>query len=111
MADKPTRARVACGGRDSRPKALTVAHVTVCLFVWFAPMGLLSKGSISLVILILLLVSCCDGSRTMHAWYQTPAGKKKSGGFFEFLPRAMPIPPSGPSKRHNSIGLHGQTTP
>ncbi|CAD5187329.1 unnamed protein product [Musa acuminata subsp. malaccensis] len=74
-------------------------------------MGLLSKGSISLVILILFLVSCCDGSRTMHAWYQNPAGKKKSGGFFEFLPRAMPIPPSGPSKRHNSIGLHGQTTP
>ncbi|URE18053.1 hypothetical protein MUK42_35491 [Musa troglodytarum] len=74
-------------------------------------MGLLSKGSISLVILILFLVSCCDGSRTMHAWYQNPAGKKKSGGFFEFMPRAMPIPPSGPSKRHNSIGLHGQTTP
>ncbi|CAL9124787.1 unnamed protein product [Musa acuminata var. zebrina] len=87
-------------------------QVQVCLlFVWFAPMGLLSKGSISLVILILFLVSCCDGSRTMHAWYQNPAGKKKSGGFFEFLPRAMPIPPSGPSKRHNSIGLHGQTTP
>ncbi|CAL9194807.1 unnamed protein product [Musa hybrid cultivar] len=87
-------------------------QVQVCLlFVWFAPMGLLSKGSISLVILILFLVSCCDGSRTMHAWYQNPAGKKTSGGFFEFLPRAMPIPPSGPSKRHNSIGLHGQTTP
>ncbi|KAK8966810.1 Protein IDA [Platanthera guangdongensis] len=25
--------------------------------------------------------------------------------FFGFLPKAMPIPPSGPSKQHNSVGL------
>ncbi|XLS72935.1 hypothetical protein HN51_029800 [Arachis hypogaea] len=25
--------------------------------------------------------------------------------FFSFLPKAMPIPPSGPSRKHNAIGL------
>ncbi|KAF6154891.1 hypothetical protein GIB67_018328 [Kingdonia uniflora] len=34
--------------------------------------------------------------------YQNP------GLYFGFLPKAMPIPPSGPSKQHNSIGLQSR---
>ncbi|KAH0460993.1 hypothetical protein IEQ34_008568 [Dendrobium chrysotoxum] len=48
----------------------------------------------------------CHGTRNMEAfnsrWPELPRNPKF---FFDFLPKAMPIPPSGPTMQHNSSGL------
>ncbi|KAH0459704.1 hypothetical protein IEQ34_012518 [Dendrobium chrysotoxum] len=48
----------------------------------------------------------CHGTRDMEAfnsrWRELPRNPKF---FFGFVPKAMPIPPSGPTKQHNSSDL------
>ncbi|PIA41849.1 hypothetical protein AQUCO_02200345v1 [Aquilegia coerulea] len=38
----------------------------------------------------------------------SPRSQNYNGYFYGFLPKAMPIPPSGPSKQHNDIGLQSR---
>ncbi|KAG4984106.1 hypothetical protein JHK82_028941 [Glycine max] len=46
------------------------------------------------------------GARHSHQVFKVqPKGEAFPPSFFGFLPKAMPIPPSGPSRKHNGIGL------
>ncbi|EHA8590241.1 Protein IDA-LIKE 2 [Cocos nucifera] len=76
-------------------------------------MGRLRRGSTLLVwlLLLLLLASCCQGSRSMQVFKKRPMESRNSGYYFGFLPRGVPIPPSGPSKQHNSIGFESHGSP
>ncbi|KAI0528615.1 hypothetical protein KFK09_001157 [Dendrobium nobile] len=70
-------------------------------------MDWLLRRTLGLTLLLLLLASsCCHGTRNMEAfnsrWPELPRNPKF---FFGFLPKAMPTPPSGPAKQHNSAGL------
>ncbi|KAK9950033.1 hypothetical protein M0R45_005539 [Rubus argutus] len=40
-----------------------------------------------------------------------PKNHKYSGHFLGFLPRRIPIPASGPSRKHNDIGLKAWRSP
>ncbi|XWS24994.1 hypothetical protein CRYUN_Cryun27aG0032400 [Craigia yunnanensis] len=47
-----------------------------------------------------------SSSRYSHMFKVNPKSHQNSPrSFFGALPKAMPIPPSGPSKKHNDIGL------
>lgn len=64
----------------------------------------------TLVLLIMFLVGPTNGSsRSKHTQFLKVKPKtthnSHHGSFYGFLPKAMPIPPSGPSKRHNDIGF------
>ncbi|KAG6601760.1 hypothetical protein SDJN03_06993, partial [Cucurbita argyrosperma subsp. sororia] len=71
----------------------------------------LSNTSISFLLLLILLppfTSARPPPATMptHNFLPTPnAAIQFQRQFFSFLPRGVPIPPSAPSKRHNSV-LH-----
>ncbi|CAL9149977.1 unnamed protein product [Musa hybrid cultivar] len=63
-----------------------------------------------LLLLLLLFSCCCHGAREMQVFKKKPsAGRRNSGYFTGFMPKATPIPPSAPSKHHNSIGLDRTT--
>lgn len=82
-------------------------------------MGEPCKGSAMVTLLLLLaMAACCcsSASRLMHGpvdQYSMAVRRtaKPSAAFSGFFPKAMPIPPSGPSKKHNSIGLRWQRAP
>ncbi|KAJ4814090.1 Protein IDA-LIKE 2 [Rhynchospora pubera] len=70
-------------------------------------MGHVSRSTATvcwILLIVVLLMSSCNGARSMQPFEGKPL-KQSSGYFFGFLPRAMPIPPSGPSRQHNSIGF------
>ncbi|GMY18640.1 protein ida [Fagus crenata] len=73
-----------------------------------------------LVIFISLLLASCTATRpgvmvtverktSMNSEYMKPLPVKHEKGFqyhgqvFSFFPKGTPVPPSGPSKRHNSV--------
>lgn len=61
-----------------------------------------------LFLLFILLVGQAHGSRNSQVFKVRPIKSQNSSGhdnFSGFLPKGMPIPPSGPSKKHNDIGL------
>ncbi|CAI0555004.1 unnamed protein product [Linum tenue] len=59
--------------------------------------------------IFILLVGNSHGSRT-NVFRVNP--KTEGGGHFtNFLPRHLPIPTSGPSRRHNDIGLQAWRSP
>ncbi|KAK7343724.1 hypothetical protein VNO77_12712 [Canavalia gladiata] len=59
-----------------------------------------------LLLLFIYFVGHSYGSRHTHQVYKVqPKAKALPPTFFGFLPKAMPIPPSGPSRKHNSFGL------
>lgn len=61
-----------------------------------------------LMLLVIYFVGHSYGSRhTLQVFKVQPKGEALSPNFFGFLPKAMPIPPSGPSRKHNDIGLQG----
>ncbi|CAD5178591.1 unnamed protein product [Musa acuminata subsp. malaccensis] len=64
-----------------------------------------------LLLILLLLVSCCHGSRDIEVYKERYGGMRNPGYFMGFLPRGVPIPPSGPSRQHNSIGLQRKAPP
>ncbi|OAY62685.1 Protein IDA-LIKE 2 [Ananas comosus] len=78
-------------------------------------MGILLKGTTPVFLLLLLLTilnSSCCGARTMGTLNARPAAaKNSSGAYLGLLPRAIPIPPSGPSKRHDSVGAQSHRSP
>jgi hypothetical protein len=63
-----------------------------------------------LLVLLLLLVSGCHASRGMQPFKGKPLGRGISNHFFGYLPRGR-VPPSGPSRQHNSIGTEDKETP
>ncbi|PKU70305.1 Protein IDA-LIKE 2 [Dendrobium catenatum] len=73
----------------------------------FELMGRLSRGLLGLLLLLLAASSLCSGARKVQDFnnLQPGSSQRNPSLFFGFLPRAMPIPPSGPSKQHNSVGL------
>ncbi|KFK28156.1 hypothetical protein AALP_AA8G479700 [Arabis alpina] len=63
-------------------------------------------------ILLLLLLGLCNGARTSTNVFNTKPHKESndvvsasSKQFLGFLPRHFPVPASGPSRKHNDIGL------
>ncbi|PKA61539.1 Protein IDA-like 2 [Apostasia shenzhenica] len=67
----------------------------------------LSKRLLLLLLLLLLLPLLTAGVRNVQVLNsRRPANPQIFNGF---LPRAMPIPPSGPSKQHNSVGLESDS--
>ncbi|KAI3818336.1 hypothetical protein L1987_12141 [Smallanthus sonchifolius] len=68
-----------------------------------------SKLVLVLFFIILLIVPSSGTSRgytTMqpeHHRKHYDAGSNSPGLFFSMLPKGKPVPPSGPSKRHNSV--------
>ncbi|KFK25267.1 hypothetical protein AALP_AA8G089900 [Arabis alpina] len=83
--------------------------------------------TILILLLLLVLLSCCNGARTMNVFNTSSPPKEndvvspphhqqhhqvrdhKSVQFLGFLPRQFPVPASGPSRKHNSIGLTSST--
>ncbi|KAI4374204.1 hypothetical protein MLD38_012221 [Melastoma candidum] len=70
-----------------------------------------------IIINIFFLVGHCEGSsRSMTATTTTktnrfkPRQPEEIGHFLGYLPRGIPIPYSGPSRKHNDIGLQSSST-
>ncbi|CAA7034791.1 unnamed protein product [Microthlaspi erraticum] len=68
----------------------------------------------SILLLLLLLIGFCDGARTSTNVFSSKPHKEEndvgvvsssSRQFLGFLPRHFPVPASGPSRKHNDIGL------
>lgn len=76
-------------------------------------MGLCRRPLVRLIWLFLLLVfivGSCHGSRVTNVFKFKPKSQY-SGHFLGFLPRRIPIPASGPSRKHNDIGLKSYRSP
>lgn len=59
-----------------------------------------------LILWLIYFVGHSYGARHSHQVFKVqPKGEAFPPSFFGFLPKAMPIPPSGPSRKHNGIGL------
>ncbi|KAM6590601.1 hypothetical protein CsatA_013206 [Cannabis sativa] len=54
---------------------------------------------------VLFIFGQCDGSRNPQVFKFKPKSSQLSGHFMNFLPKRFPIPKSGPSRKHNDIGL------
>ncbi|KAL6276815.1 hypothetical protein ACE6H2_020416 [Prunus campanulata] len=52
----------------------------------------------------------CHASRTAQVFKLRPK-YQHSGHYLGFLPRRIPIPASGPSRKHNDIGLRSWRSP
>ncbi|KAL4379069.1 hypothetical protein GQ457_02G017520 [Hibiscus cannabinus] len=66
------------------------------------------------VLLLLSFIVClhCDASRTTATnVYKTKPKPEHAGHFSGFLPRHFPIPASGPSRKHNDLGLQTWKSP
>ncbi|KAK1263383.1 hypothetical protein QJS04_geneDACA008618 [Acorus gramineus] len=68
-------------------------------------MGHLRRSYAVLLCLLFLTFSHCDGIRSSQDLGVKSMMPGNSGLFYGFLPRSLPIPPSGPSKRINGVGL------
>ncbi|KAF3538600.1 hypothetical protein F2Q69_00018622 [Brassica cretica] len=61
----------------------------------------------------LVLSSCCNGAGTTNVFSTSSPPKvqdHRSVQFWWFLPHRFPVPASGPSRRHNDIGLSTTST-
>ncbi|TKY51382.1 IDA 2 [Spatholobus suberectus] len=59
-----------------------------------------------LLLLVIYFFGQSYGSRhTLQVFKVQPKAKALPPNFFGFMPKAMPIPPSGPSRKHNDIGF------
>ncbi|XVE83311.1 hypothetical protein DITRI_Ditri16bG0078700 [Diplodiscus trichospermus] len=52
----------------------------------------------------------CHGSRATSVFRIKPKSQY-TGHFMGFLPRHLPIPASGPSRKHNDLGLQSWRSP
>ncbi|KAL5752078.1 hypothetical protein ACOSQ2_022585 [Xanthoceras sorbifolium] len=59
---------------------------------------------------IFIVSQYCHGSRTTNVFKLKP-NSQYTGHFLGFLPRHFPIPASGPSRKHNDIGLKSWRSP
>lgn len=62
---------------------------------------------IFLCFLFIFLTDHTSDARYSQFLHSKPKTRNSPNMLFGYLPKGMPIPPSGPSKRHNDIGLHG----
>ncbi|KAE8777340.1 hypothetical protein D1007_49878 [Hordeum vulgare] len=71
----------------------------------------LRRYVLPLLLLLLLLAmassSSCEASRGMQPFRGRPLERGAANHFFGFLPRGS-VTPSGPSRKHNAVGLDGQ---
>ncbi|KAI4348068.1 hypothetical protein L6164_008830 [Bauhinia variegata] len=58
-----------------------------------------------LLFLLIYLAGQSHGSRQTQVFKVKPKSHAFPPNFYGFLPKAVPIPPSGPSVKHNNIGL------
>ncbi|CAL4887466.1 unnamed protein product [Urochloa decumbens] len=63
-----------------------------------------------LLVFLLLVPSSCHATRGMQPFKGKPLGRGTANHFLGFLPRGT-VPPSGPSRQHNSIGSEDQNHP
>ncbi|KAL5555670.1 hypothetical protein UlMin_037906 [Ulmus minor] len=63
---------------------------------------------LSLFIVFFFIFGHCHGSRTTQVFKFKPSSQL-SGHFLGFLPK-RPIPYSGPSRKHNDIGLQSRSS-
>ncbi|KAH0453539.1 hypothetical protein IEQ34_017863 [Dendrobium chrysotoxum] len=67
--------------------------------------------AVALIFLLLLLSGSLHSQASKNAKdmkSQEPEASRNHHLYFGFLERAMPVPPSGPSKQHNSVGLQNR---
>ncbi|PSS26662.1 Protein IDA-LIKE 2 like [Actinidia chinensis var. chinensis] len=62
------------------------------------------------VLVFIFIFGHCKGSRSSNQFKVMRPKSQNSGHFLGFLPRRIPIPASGPSRKHNDIGLQGWTS-
>ncbi|CAH8281911.1 unnamed protein product [Eruca vesicaria subsp. sativa] len=79
------------------------------------------RRTILILGLLLVILSCCNGARTTNMFYTSSPPTQpdhhhnrqvqdhKNVQFLGFLPRQFPVPASGPSRKHNDIGLSSTT--
>ncbi|BFG40707.1 hypothetical protein Pyn_20184 [Prunus yedoensis var. nudiflora] len=70
--------------------------------------------ALRLLLLLIFLVGHTQSSRTLQSQVfkvmkPNSDHNPHEGSFFAFLPKASPIPPSGPSKEHNGVGLQSSS--
>ncbi|KAL1533485.1 hypothetical protein AAHA92_33364 [Salvia divinorum] len=71
-------------------------------------MGKRKHRVIPIIILVLCILFCIDDANgARHTQFLKVRRSSPESTFYGFLPKGVPIPPSAPSKRHNSIGLEG----
>ncbi|XAR73208.1 hypothetical protein NMG60_11007106 [Bertholletia excelsa] len=58
----------------------------------------------------IFILGQCQGSRSTNLFKVKPNPPSHSGNFMGFFPRRIPIPASGPSRKHNDIGLQGRAS-
>lgn len=64
-----------------------------------------------LFLMFTFIVQLCHGSRTTNVFKIKPKSQYSTGHFLGFLPRHLPIPASGPSRKHNNLGLQSWRSP
>ncbi|KAJ8769095.1 hypothetical protein K2173_000870 [Erythroxylum novogranatense] len=81
-------------------------------------MMILPRSRRSLIILLLWLflwfiffIDYSHSSRTTNVFHFKPRSETYKGHYLNFLPRHFPIPTSGPSRRHNDVGLQSWKSP
>ncbi|KAJ4883139.1 Protein IDA-LIKE 3 [Raphanus sativus] len=84
------------------------------------------RRTILILGLLLVIFSCCSGARTTNMFSTSSPPKQadvvspphhhnhqvqdhKNVQVLGFLPRQFPVPASGPSRKHNDIGLSSTT--
>ncbi|XWS29400.1 hypothetical protein CRYUN_Cryun24cG0026400 [Craigia yunnanensis] len=63
-----------------------------------------------LFLMFTFIVCHCHGSRSTNVFKIKPKSQY-TGHFLGFLPRHFPIPASGPSRKHNNLGLQSWRSP
>ncbi|CAG7879078.1 hypothetical protein BRARA_C00392 [Brassica rapa] len=84
--------------------------------------------TIFILVVLLFFLGCCNGARTTNMFTRSPPKQTnevspphhhhhdhqvqnhKSVQFLGSMPRQFPVPASGPSRKHNDIGLASTTT-
>ncbi|OAY33130.1 hypothetical protein MANES_13G071600v8 [Manihot esculenta] len=61
--------------------------------------------------LFIFFIGYCHASRAANVFDPKAKSQQLKGHFLNFLPRHLPIPSSGPSRRHNGIGLQSWRSP
>ncbi|KAI4294767.1 hypothetical protein MLD38_040904 [Melastoma candidum] len=81
----------------------------MALCLWFSTLM-----TVAFFFFFFFFVRHCDGSTsstTNVLWPPQPDDNPQGiGHFLEYLPRGIPIPYSGPSRKHNDIGLQSSST-
>ncbi|RDX65594.1 hypothetical protein CR513_55738, partial [Mucuna pruriens] len=87
-------------------KTTSLRHRRQRQFPWFGEMGRRHLHVLLMLLFLLIyLVGASYCSRHSQVFNIQPKSKGLPQNFFGFLPKAMPLPPSGPSRQHNSIQL------